>query len=149
MAVVTFKAVSHKGKSGLVVENESRGFKMVMDEPENLGGTNQGMNPVEGLLVSLGSCMVIVGAAFAKAQEIDLQDLWIETEGDLDTDGFLKGKEGVRPGFQDVRFTIYIKSSSPEDKLHAFQKFIESRCPVSDTLGKGTRVKANTLVIER
>lgn len=149
MAAVTFKAVSHKGKSGLVVESQAHGFKIVMDEPENLGGTNQGMNPVEGLLVSLGSCLVIVGAAFAQAQGIDLQDLWIETEGDLDTDGFLKGKEGVRPGFQDVRFTIHIKSNSPEAKLHEFQKFMESRCPVSDTLGKGTRVKANALVIER
>jgi len=149
MATVTFKAVSHKGKSGLVVESQTHGFKVVMDEPENLGGTNQGMNPVEGLLVSLGSCLVIVGAAFAKAQGIDLQDLWVETEGDLDTDGFLKGKEGVRPGFQDVRFTVHIKSNSPEAKLHEFQKFMESRCPVSDTLSKGTRMKANALVIER
>ncbi|MGV8026527.1 MAG: OsmC family protein [Anaerolineaceae bacterium] len=149
MAAVTFKAVSHKGNSGLVVESQAHGFKIVMDEPENLGGTNQGMNPVEGLLVSLGSCLVIVGAAFAKAQGIDLQDLWIETEGDLDTDGFLKGKEGVRPGFQDIRFTIHIKSSSPEAKLQEFQQFMESRCPVSDNLRKGTRLKANTLVIER
>lgn len=149
MAAVTFKAVSRKGKEGLVVENESRGFKMVMDEPENLGGTNKGMNPVEGLLISLGSCLVIVGSAFAKAHDIDLQDIWVETEGDLDTDGFLMGKEGVRPGYQDVRFTIHIKSNSPEDKLRAFQKFMESRCPVSDTLGNGTHVKGNELVIER
>ncbi len=149
MAAVTFKAVSHKGKGGLVVESQAHGFKIVMDEPENLGGTNQGMNPVEGLLVSLGSCLVIVGAAFSKAQGIDLQDLWVETEGDLDTDGFLKGKEGVRPGFQDIRFTVHIKSSSPEAKLQEFQQFMESRCPVSDNLRTGTRLKANTLVVEK
>jgi uncharacterized OsmC-like protein len=149
MAAVTFKAVSHKGKGGLIVESQTHGFKIVMDEPENLGGTNQGMNPLEGLLVSFGSCLVIVGAAFAKAQGIDLQDLWIETEGNLDTDGFLRGIEGVRPGFQDVHFTIHIKSNSPEAKLHEFQKFMESRCPVTDTLRNGTRINANTLVIER
>ena len=149
MAAATFKAVSRKGKGGLVVENESRGFKIVMDEPENLGGTDKGMNPVEGLLVSLGSYLVIVGSAFAKGQGIDLQDLWVEIEGDLDSDGFLLGKEGVRPGFEAVRFTIHIKSSSPEEKLGEFMKFMESRCPVSDTLGNGTRVIANKLVIER
>ena len=149
MAAATFKAVSRKGKGGLVVENESRGFKIVMDEPENLGGTDKGMNPVEGLLVSLGSCLVIVGSAFEKGQGIELQDLWVETEGDLDPDGFLLGKEGVRPGFEAVRFTIHIKSSSPEEKLGEFMKFMESRCPVSDTLGNGTRVIANKLVIER
>ena len=62
---------------------------------------------------------------------------------------FMLGKEGVRPGFDDVRFTIHIKSNSSEDKLCEFQKFMESRCPVSDTLGNGTRVIANKLVIER
>ena len=149
MTAVTFKAVSRKGKKGLVAESESRGFKIVMDEPENLGGTDKGMNPVEGLLVSLGSCLVIVGSAFAKGQGIDLQDIWVETEGDLDPDGFLLGKEGVRPGFEAVRFTIHIKSSSPEEKLGEFKKFMEGRCPVSDTLGNGTRVIANKLVIER
>jgi len=149
MANATFKAVSRKGQGGLLVENESRGFKIVMDEPEHFGGSDKGMSPVEGLLVSLGSCLVIVGSAFAKAQEIDLQDLWVETEGDLDPDGFMLGKEGVRPGFEAVRFTIHIKSSSPEEKLGEFKKFMESRCPVSDTLGNGTRVTANKLVIER
>jgi len=149
MAVATFKAVSRKGKEGLIAESESRGFKIIMDEPESLGGTDKGMNPVEGLLVSLGSCLVIVGSAFAKAQGIDLQDLWVETEGDLDPDGFMLGKEGVRPGFEAVRFTIHIKSSSSEDKLREFKNFMESRCPVSDTLGNGTRVTASELVIER
>ena len=149
MATATYKAVSRKGKEGLIAESESRGFKIIMDEPESLGGTDKGMNPVEGLLVSLGSCLVIVGLAFAKAQGIDLQDLWVETEGDLDPDGFMLGKEGVRPGFEAVRSTIHIKSSSSEDKLREFKNFMESRCPVSDTLGNGTRVTASELVIER
>jgi len=149
MAVETFKAVSRKGEGGLSVESETRGFKIVMDEPKSLGGSNQGMNPVEGLLVSLGSCLVIVGAAFAKSHGIDLQDIRVETEGDLDPAGFLQGKEGVRPGYQEVRFTVHIKSDSPEDKLQEFYEFMESRCPVSDTLSVGTRVVAKKLVVER
>jgi len=149
MEVETFKAVSRKGEGGLSVESETRGFKIVMDEPKSLGGSNQGMNPVEGLLVSLGSCLVIVGAAFAKSHGIDLQDIRVETEGDLDPAGFLQGKEGVRPGYQEVRFTVHIKSDSPEDKLQEFYEFMESRCPVSDTLSVGTRVVAKKLVVER
>jgi hypothetical protein len=46
-----------------------------MDEPESLGGTDKGMNPVEGLLISLGSCLVIVVSAFAKAHKINVQDV--------------------------------------------------------------------------
>jgi len=147
MAMVTFKAVSRKLPTGLAVENESRGFKFIMDEPKELGGTDLGMNPVEALLTALGSCLVIVVTAFAPVYKINVEDLWVETEGDLDLDGFLKGKEGVRPGYQNVRFTIHFKSDASAEKLAEFKKFVESRCPVSDTLGKGTIVLANDFVI--
>nr|WP_223814532.1 OsmC family protein [Thermoanaerobacterium thermosaccharolyticum] len=60
MAIETFKAVSRKLPEGLAVESEVRGFKMLLDEPKEMGGTNKGMNPVEALLCALGSCQTIV-----------------------------------------------------------------------------------------
>lgn len=68
MAIETFKAVSRKLPEGLAVESEVRGFKIILDEPKELGGTNKGMNPVEALLCALGSCQTIVAAAFAQAK---------------------------------------------------------------------------------
>jgi uncharacterized OsmC-like protein len=139
MAVVTFKATS-KWAGGLQVDNAVRDFNLRMDEPANLGGTDTGMNPVEALLVSLGSCLTIVAAAFAKAHKIDLQEFWVELEGDLDPDGFLKGKPGVRNGFQTVRLTPHIKTSSSAEDVEKFMTFIKSRCPVSDVMINGTEV---------
>ncbi len=146
MAVTTFKATSRKLPQGLAVENEARGFKIIMDEPESLGGTNAGMNPVEAILAALGSCQCIVGAAFAKAQGIDLQDIWVELEGDLDPAGFLKGKESVRNGFQEIRMTLHITSESPAADVEAFADFIASRCPVEDNLFNKTNIVSNTQV---
>jgi uncharacterized OsmC-like protein len=148
MAMTTFKAISRKLAGGLSVESESRGFKVIIDEPASLGGTDTGMNPVEALLNALGSCQCIVAAAFAKAQGIDLKGFWVELEGDLDTDGFLKGDPNVRPGYQEVRFTMHIKTDAPKDKVEAFQKFIQGRCPVGDSLGNGITIKPSTIVIE-
>jgi uncharacterized OsmC-like protein len=74
MSTVTFNAVSRKLPGGLAVENTVRDFKFIMDEPTSLGGTDTGMNPVEAVLTALGSCQMIVAAAFAKAQGIDLQE---------------------------------------------------------------------------
>ncbi|MBE6829194.1 MAG: OsmC family peroxiredoxin, partial [Ruminococcaceae bacterium] len=54
--LTTFKAVAKKSPEGLKVETNARGFKIVLDEPEDLGGTNTGMNPVEAILCSLGAC---------------------------------------------------------------------------------------------
>lgn len=143
MAIQTFKAVS-KLKSGLAVEASARDFKITIDEPASMGGSNTGMNPMEGLLAVVGACQTIVAASFAKAQGVDLQDLWIEMEGDLDPQGFLHGKAGVRPGFQEIRYVFHIKSSSPPEKLEAFREFVESRCPVSDTVIHGTGMEGVT-----
>lgn len=139
MAIVTFKATS-KLFSGLQVDNHVRDFTLRMDEPQNLGGTDTGMTPVEALLVALGSCLTIIAAAFAKDQKIDLQDFWVELEGDLDPDGFLKGKPGVRNGFQAVRVIPHIKSSSSPEEIEKFMAFIKSRCPVTDVMVNGTEV---------
>lgn len=148
MATVTFKATSRKLAEGLAVENTVRGFKVLMDEPEELGGTNTGMNPVEALLIALGSCQCIVAAAFARAKRIEFDELWLDIEGDLDPDGFLKGTPGVRTGFEDIRFTLHIKTDASEEKVNEFAEFIAARCPVEDTLLNGTNVRAMPVVIE-
>ncbi len=86
MSLITFKATSKKLPGGLAVENESRGFKLILDEPEDLGGTDTGMNPVEALLCALGSCETIVASCFAKANgHSPSTNGGFELEGDLDT----------------------------------------------------------------
>lgn len=147
MSIATFKATS-KLVEGLQVDNHVRDFSVRMDEPVSLGGTDTGMNPVEALLAALGSCLVIVAGAFAKSQGMDLQDFWVELEGDLDPDGFLKGKPGVRMGFQEVRFTPHFKTSSSPEEIDKFSAFIKSRCPVSDMIMNETRVVQEKPVIE-
>jgi len=149
MALVTFKTTSKNIPGSLAVENNARGFRFIMDEPADLGGTDTGMNPVEALLCALGSCETIVAAAFAKANNIEFSELWFELEGDLDPDGFLKGAPGVRNGFQDVRVVMHIVSNDSAEKLQKFQEFIQSRCPVGDVIANGTRVTHGKVVIEK
>ena len=118
----------------LQVKAEARGFEIIMDEPPELGGDDTGMNPVEAILCSLGSCLSIVVAAFAKAKKFKYQDLRIELEGDLDPDGFMGLAEDVRNGFQEIRYTFHIKTDEPEEKVKEFLRFVEDSCPVCDIL---------------
>ncbi|MDI3310435.1 MAG: OsmC family protein [Thermoanaerobacterium sp.] len=147
MAVETFKAVSRKLPEGLAVESEVRGFKMLLDEPKEMGGTNKGMNPVEALLCALGSCQTIVAAAFAKAKGINLQDFWVELEGDIDLDGFM-GKSNVRPGFQEIRFKMHMKTDASKEEAEKFAKFIEKTCPVGDSIGNPVKLVLSDVVVE-
>lgn len=147
MALTTFKAVVKK-KEGLMVEGSVRGFKVIVDEPEDLGGTNKAMNPVELLLCSLGSCQTILAASFAPKFNIKLEEFWVELEGDLDPDGF-QGLADVRPGYSNIRYNFHIKSNASEDNVRKLVDLIEKRCPVKDTLANMVKLDNAKYTIEK
>lgn len=144
----TFKVIAKKTGSGLQVESETRGFKMILDEPEELGGTNTGMNPIEAIMCALGSCQTIVAFAFAEANGINLEGFHVELEGDIDLDGFMGLAEGVRNGLQEIRYSMHFKSDANQEDLEKYAEFIESRCPVGDCLSNGVPLKLSKVVVE-
>lgn len=149
MAVTQFKSVSEMdmGK-GMAVTNTARGMSYILDEPPSLGGTDQGMNPVEGLLSALGACKCIVAKAFASKNRIKLQSVRIECEGDLDPDGFLGKNPEAKIGFSRIKTNYFFKADNTEEELQAFVRFIESHCPVMDSI-VNTPVMEDSLTIER
>lgn len=145
-AVQTFKATAHL-QNGVQVKTTSRQFELIIDEPQSLGGTDTGMNPVEALLASLGACQAIVARVYAPKFEVKLDDFRVEVEGDIDLDGFFN-RSTVRPGYSDIRYTFYVKTSSPHDKVEEFVQFLESKCPVGDTIANPVNLKLDRIVIE-
>lgn len=145
--LTTYKATAEKTGEGLKVLTKSRSFSIIQDEPKSLGGTDLGMSPVETLLSALGACQAIVASAFAKFHNVDLQDFRVEIEGDIDLDGF-RGKKGIRPGFQEIRYKMYFKTSDPLEKIEKFVEFIENTCPVGDSIENGVKLVNAGVVIE-
>ncbi|MFF2886355.1 OsmC family protein [Paenibacillus sp. NPDC057967] len=144
--VKTFKATAQL-QDGVKVLTKARQFELLIDEPQSLGGTDTGMNPVEALLASLGACQSIVARVYAPKFEVQLEDFRVDVEGELDLDGFFNRSE-VRPGYSDIRYTFYIKTNSPQEKVEAFVQFLESKCPVGDTIAHPVNLKLNRIVIE-
>ncbi len=142
-----FKATAKKMPKGLLVETKARNFTVMIDEPKDMGGTDEGITPVENLLAALGACQTICAFAFAESQGIKLEDFRVELEGDLDPDGFM-GKAPVRNGFQEIRFKMYVKTDASQEEVEKFVDFIESRCPVGDSIGNGVPLKRTGVVIE-
>lgn len=143
--ITTFTANAKKLKDGLQVETSARGFKILFDEPEDLGGTDASLNPVEGLLCALGACQTIVATAFAQSQDFNFEEFHVELEGDLDPDGFM-GLSDARNGFQEIRYKMHFKTDEPQEKAEAFARFIESRCPVGDCLANGVKLVSSGVV---
>jgi uncharacterized OsmC-like protein len=130
----------------MVVKSRSRGFTLRADEPRNIGGTNTSVNPVEMLLCALGSCQCIAARLLAPSQGIDLKEFHVSVEGDINPEGFLRGKEVTRPGFQEIRLKINVKADAPRDKIDSFVAFIQSRCPVGETVMNGVRIMTESHV---
>ncbi|MBY7145063.1 OsmC family protein [Virgibacillus sp. NKC19-3] len=146
MAKSLFKSTAHL-QDGLQVKANSREFSLTIDEPEQLGGTNSGMNPVELILAALGACQAITARTYADQFNIRLDDFWVEVEGTLDTDGFMN-KSDIRPGYSDVAYNIHMKTDAPRSKVEEFVSFIERTCPVGDTIANSVDVKLNDIVME-
>lgn len=133
--------------TGLEVKAGTRGFSITFDEPVDAGGTDQGMNPVEGVLCALGGCQAIASMIFAKVQGVPLEGIRMEVEGDIDPDGFMGKNPEARNGLQEVRFKTYLKCGD-EEKARALAALAEERCPVSDCLQNPVPVICTGVVVE-
>lgn len=98
--MTTFEAETEK-KQGFECEVNIRNFSITIDEPEQLGGTNKGPNPVETLLGSLGGCLDFTGSIVAQQMGYELNEFEMHVSGDLDTHG-VRGKADV---------SLYFKTS--------------------------------------
>ena len=147
MANITTVSAKTVLKENLLVEVEASGHKVIVDEPLDFGGTDKGMSPVELLLSALGACQSIVARTYAKKFDIDLQNFWVELEGDIDLDGFL-GKSDVRPGLSAVRYTFHIETNAPKEKVEAYKEYIEAHCPVGDTIANAVPLSSATVIVE-
>ncbi|PID42126.1 MAG: hypothetical protein CSB48_11840 [Proteobacteria bacterium] len=120
--------------SGLKVNCEARGKKIVFDEPKELGGTDTGMNPIEGLLTSLGACKCIVAKVAADKMGIKLDSIEVECKGTLDTGGFTGTNPDAKVGLSDIQSVFSIKSPASDEEIKNLVDFVNSHCPVHDTI---------------
>jgi uncharacterized OsmC-like protein len=119
---------------------------MVVDEPPELGGQDQAANPVELLLVALGSCQEIMYAAMAAMMGIKLDEVKVNLKGSLDLKGLLGMDPAIPPGYQKITFETILTSSASEDDLRKLIEAVEAHCPVLDTLVRPIEVTGKVTV---
>lgn len=119
---------------------ETRGFEFVVDEPEDLGGDDEGPNPVEYLAGSWAGCLNVVGHLVADEMDIELDGLAIDVEGELDPARLFGHDEDVRAGYQEVRMSLSVDTGADEETLQEWFDEVEERCPVTDNLANPTPI---------
>jgi len=113
---------------GFGKEYIKKDFTIQIDEPTELGGTNKFANPQEYLLAALNGCIMVGYVVGCSMEGIELEELRIETEGDIDLRGFLGLDPNVKPGYDKICYTVHIKGNGTPQQ---FQKVHEAVCATS------------------
>lgn len=126
---------------GLRCTARVRGFpELVIDEPSDLGGDDAGMNPVEILLIALGTCQEIIYSAYAAVLDIPLDEVSVNVKGYIDIRGLLAMEESVPAGYQHITYETSITSSSDAKAIQRLVAMVERHCPLLDTLRRPVEV---------
>lgn len=133
----TFTSVT-TWEDGARASTTARSFKLATDEPAPLGGTDGAIDPMELLLAAVGTCLTIGWVTHAVRRGIDFRDLRIEVEGSYDLRGYLGIDEGVRPGFDAVRYTVHVDTDADERTLEEIRAAAEVGSPMLDNVADAT-----------
>jgi uncharacterized OsmC-like protein len=111
-------------------------FKVEGDHPKELLGTDKGPTSVEVLLAALGHCISNGWAMYGGVLGVSIERCRIEVEGDIDLQGMMGLPEPgkVRPGYQNIRVTHYVKSEAQKEKLEQLKQMAEELSPVKDSV---------------
>lgn len=128
-------------------ERKPRQFRIASDEPEELLGTNTAPNPQELLMAAMNACMMVGYVACSAMKGIELESVEIETAGELDLRGFLGIDPGVKPGYEEVRYTVRIKGNGTREQFEEVHRTVMQTSPNYFNISKPIRI-VPTLVVE-
>lgn len=106
------------------------GHTVLMDSSVENGGKNNGVRPMQMLLMGLGGCSAIDVAMILKKQRQEITDFRIEIDGERE-----KGKEPSL--WENVHVIFHLKGDIDPDKAaRAVELSMNKYCSVAETLRK-------------
>ena len=110
------------------------------DHPEVFAATDNGITPIEYLLVGLASCLTAGVASVAQNRGIQLRSVESTVEGNHDIRGILGADSDVRNGFNDIKVTFNIDADASKEEIEALVAQSQKRSAVFDALTNPTDV---------
>ncbi len=140
MADMRFRVKAHSESPSKTVI-KARKFQIIVDEPQELGGTDAGANPVEYVLAAFAGCLNVVSHMVAKEMNFELRGIEIDLVGDLDPSKLFGMDVDSRAGYKQITVTLKPDCDVDKEILTQWMHTVESRCPVSDNILHATPVK--------
>jgi uncharacterized OsmC-like protein len=87
------------------------------DHPAVFAAEDNGITPIEYLLVGLASCLTAGVASVAQNRGIQLRSVESQVEGNHDIRGILGVDGDVRNGFNDIKVTFSIDADASQEEI--------------------------------
>lgn len=118
-----------------------KSFRIGIDEPEELCGSNAAPNPQEFLLAAVNACIMATWVAGCAMHGIELESLEIRSRGELDLRGFLGLDPDVNPGYDELEYTVSIKGNGTRKQYEKIAEAVAATSPNFHNLARAVRLK--------
>jgi len=119
---------------------QARDVSLVIDEPVERGGTNEGLAPTETGLAALMGCTNVIANKVAHAQGVDIGHLRMTLACDFDRRGVTLAEEVAVP-FTAIRLRIEADGPATQAELDRVAADVAKFCPLSKLFkAAGTQV---------
>jgi uncharacterized OsmC-like protein len=118
-------------------------FSYDADHPLQFASQDQGVTPVEYVLVGLGSCLTAGIAAVAQQRSIQLRSVVATLAAGMDLHGILGADPDVRNGFSGVTVSYQIDADATAEEIQALVAQSQKRSAVYDIITNPTSVTVN------
>ncbi len=120
-------------------------FTYDADHPIAFAAQDNGITPVEYVLVALGSCLTAGIASIAQQRKIQLRSVQATVEAEHDLHGILGADPQIRNGFTGVKVSYQIDADATAEHVKALVAQSQKRSAVYDILTNPTHVTVDVL----
>ena len=92
MATIKSVKVTATGPDNWLITTKAGIHTALVDQPEAMGGNNEGPSPLDYVFISLASCLITIGKIVASQRKIELRGMEVEVSGELNLE-VLRGQE--------------------------------------------------------
>lgn len=121
-------------------QQHKRTFTYDADHPLAFAAQDNGVTPVEYVLVALGGCLTAGIASIAQQRQIQLHSVQADIAAEHDLHGILGADPQIRNGFSGVKVTYRIDADATPEQIRAVVAQSQKRSAVYDMLANPTHV---------
>jgi len=133
---------------GQTISRPDRRFSLTIDEPPQLGGTDEHPNPVEYLAAGLCGCITAGIATNAAMFKTPLDKIEVEVDMDYDLRNVLALDRSGPKNVTELRYKVRLGGTGPKENMRRAKQTIDGKSPVRNTLELPLNIVRTEVIVE-